>query len=125
VKAWRRRPARPKPLEYTASRGTRTEKPTGPDRRMFGRSFVKNFRPGLRREARASSQIPPLAQPLVDVIHTRAIGLRPQMAPPQIDFAFAEGKRVKGLRVRPHNAKAEVVVASRGRVVVAPRNARV
>ncbi len=124
MKAWKRRPARPKPLEYTSNRGTRTEKPTGPDRRMFGRSFVKNFRPGLRREARASSQIPPLAQPLADVIHTRAIGLRPQMAPPQIGFAFAEGKRVKGLRVRPHKATAEDAAAMRGREVVAPRSAR-
>lgn len=31
------------------------------DRSCFG-AFPKNFRPGLRREARASSQIPPFAQ---------------------------------------------------------------
>ncbi len=90
------------------------------DRSCFG-AFPKNFRPGLRREARASSQIPPLAQPLVDVVHKRGVGLRPQ-----IGFALAEGKRVKSLRVRPHNAKAEAdVVAIRGREDVALRNARV
>ena len=58
---------------------------------------------------------------LVDALHTLCFGLRPQ-----IGFAFAEGKRVKPLRVRPHKPKAEGVVAKRGRAgVVAPRNAGV
>ena len=62
--------------------------------------------------------------PLVDVLHTLCFGLRPQMAPPLFGFALAEGKRVKLLRVRPHNPKAERDVAIRRRGVVAPRNAR-
>ena len=87
MKAWKRRPARPKPLEYTSNRGTRTEKPTGPDRRMFGRSLVKNFRPGLRRGARDTVSMLTLTRPLVDDLHTLWV-----WASPQFGFPFGEGK---------------------------------
>ena len=70
----------------------------------------------IRAGCRASLLCPPL---IADVLPLLCFGLRPQ-----IGFAIAEGKRVKPLRGRPHNAKAEVADAKRGRAVVAPRNAR-
>lgn len=70
----------------------------------------------------ALAAAPPLPRPprIEDVLPPPCFGLRPQ-----IGFALGEGKRVKPLRARPHNTKAEVVVAKRGRVVAALRDARV